>query len=318
MFTYANVQSPFDRSPTNGIRLARYTDGMPEAAAKPVELLARDYTNEKPVNDEVFDVYRRRFSYDPAPLTASVEPVTATRPDHRVEKVTFDAAYGGGKMLAYVYLPTSGTPPYQPVILFPGSFAIAVPSPSVDYGAFVIKSGRALVIPVYRGTFERREGLRSTWPDTSRRYSEYVVNWVQDMKRTIEYLDTRRDLDMTRLSYYGVSWGGRLGAIIPAVEPRFKTAILIAAGLASGRAQPEVDQINFVTRVRQPVLMMNGRYDAIEPVDTAQRPMFEMLGTPKDHKKWVVFDDDHSLPAHRNEMAREVLAWLDRYVGPVK
>lgn len=120
------------------------------------------------------------------------------------------------------------------------------------------------------------------------------------------------------LSHLGLSWGGRLGAIIPAVEPRFKTAILIAAGLASGPAQPEVDQVNFVTRVRQPVLMLNGRFDAIEPVETAQRPLFEMLGTPKEHKKWVVFDDDHALPAHRNEMARGALAWLDRYVGPVK
>jgi eukaryotic-like serine/threonine-protein kinase len=144
------------------------------------------------------------------------------------------------------------------------------------------------------------------------------VNWVQDVLRTIEYLDTRSDVDMNGLTYLGVSWGGRWGAIIPAVEPRFKAVILIAAGFASGRAQPEVDQINFITRVRQPVLMLNGRYDAIEPVDTAQRPMFEHLGTPKEHKKWVLFDDDHALPGHRNEVAREALAWLDRYVGPVK
>ena len=109
-----------------------------------------------------------------------------------------------------------------------------------------------------------------------------------------------------------------MGAIIPAIEPRFKALILMAGGLASGRAQPEVDQINYVTRVRQPVLMLNGRFDAIEPVETAQRPLFEMLGTPKDQKKWVVFDDDHGLPNHRNELAREALAWLDRYLGPVQ
>ena len=73
-----------------------------------------------------------------------------------------------------------------------------------------------------------------------------------------------------------------------------------------------------MTRVRQPVLMMNGRFDAIEPVDSAQRPLFDLLGTPKEHKKWVLFDDDHGLPAHGNELAREAMAWLDRYVGPVK
>jgi formylglycine-generating enzyme required for sulfatase activity/dienelactone hydrolase len=318
LFTYANLQSPFDRSATNGIRLASYPTGVPEDATKPVELLVRDYSKEKPVSDQVLDIYRRRFVYDPAPLAAKVEPATSATPDLRVEKVTFDAAYGGVKMQAYVYTPTSGAPPFQPVIFFPGSGAIAFPTPNVEPAAFLIKSGRMVVLPIYRGTFERRDGLTSTWPDSSRRYSEYAVNWVQDLERTIEYLETRRDVDLSKLSYYGVSWGGRWGAILPAIEPRFKAVVLVSAGLASGRAQPEVDQINYVTRVNQPVLMLNGRFDAIEPVETAQRPMFELLGTPKDRKKWVVFEDDHGLPAHRNELTREALAWLDRYVGPVQ
>ncbi len=317
MFTYANVQSPFDRSAINGIRLAAYPGGMPEDAAKPVELLVRDYSKEKPVGDEVFDIYRKRFAYDPAPLAAKVEN-GAGAADYRFEKVTFDAAYGSAKMLAYIYSPTTGAPPYQPVILFPGSSAIAGAAPNADIATFVVKSGRMLIVPAYRGSFERRDGLASTWPDASRRYSEYAVNWVQDFERTLEYLATRSDVKLDKLSYFGISWGGRWGAIIPAVEPRIKAVILISGGLASGRAQPEVDQINYVTRVRQPVLMLNGKFDAIEPVETAQRPLFDLLGTAKDQKKWVVFDDDHGLPNHRNELAREALAWLDRYVGPVQ
>ena len=186
LFTYANVQSPFDRSPANGIRLARYADGMPEAAAAPVELLARDYSKEKPVGDEVFEVYRRRFAYDPSPLNASIEHSPAAPAGARLEKVTVNTAYGTGTMLVYVYLPAAGTPPYQPVIYFPGSTAIGQPSPSNEIVSFVYRSGRALVLPVYRGTFERRDGLSSTWPDESRRYSEYAVNWVQDVLRTIE------------------------------------------------------------------------------------------------------------------------------------
>jgi len=320
-FTYANVQSPFDRSPMNGIRLVRYTGGMPEAAAKPVELLVRDYTREKPVNDEVFNVYRSQFSYDPTPLNAVVEKISEGTKDYRVEKVTFDAAYGRNKAIAYLFLPASGSPPYQAVVMFPGSTAISVPSVSVsgtaDNADFILKSGRALVLPVYRGTYERREGVSSTWPDRSDRYRDLVVSWVRDAKRTIDYLETRNDIDAGKLAYLGISWGGRMGAIVPAVEPRIKTVILNSGGLASGTARPEIDQLNYVTRVTQPVLMLNGRFDAIEPVDVAQRPMFEALGTLKDHKKWVVYEDDHVMPAHRNEVAREALAWLDRYLGVV-
>ena len=110
----------------------------------------------------------------------------------------------------------------------------------------------------------------------------------------------------------------RAGAIIPAVEPRFKVAVLMAAGLASGRARPEVDQINFVSRVSIPVLMANGRYDAIEPVEDAQRPMFDLLGTPQDQKKWVLYESGHALSDVRTEWIGESLDWLDTYLGPVE
>jgi dienelactone hydrolase/predicted Ser/Thr protein kinase len=322
LFTYANVQSPFDRSPINGIRLARYKDGMPPAAAQPVELLVRDYAKEKPVNDEVFNAYRAQFQYDSTPLNAVVENVPNVAKGAHIEKVSFEAAYGRSRTMAYISLPRHGTPPYQAVVVFPGSSAINTPSVMasgiLELSDMFVKSGRAVVVPVYRGSFERREDLSSTWPDRSDRYREMAVSWVRDAKRTIDYLETRKDIDAGRLAYYGVSWGGRMGAIVPAVESRLKAVILDSGGLASGRARPEIDQLNYVSRVTQPVLMLNGRFDAIEPVEAAQRPLFEALGAAKDHKKWVVYDDDHVEPAHRNEVAREALAWLDRYLGPVK
>jgi hypothetical protein len=44
--------------------------------------------------------------------------------------------------------------------------------------------------------------------------------------------------------------------------------------------------------------------------------MFELLGTPAAHKRLVVYDTDHFVP--RNELIKETLAWLDRYLGPVQ
>jgi hypothetical protein len=44
--------------------------------------------------------------------------------------------------------------------------------------------------------------------------------------------------------------------------------------------------------------------------------MFERLGTPAKDKRHVVFESGHTnLP--RSETIREVLGWLDRYLGPV-
>jgi predicted esterase len=107
-----------------------------------------------------------------------------------------------------------------------------------------------------------------------------------------------------------------MGAIIPAVEGRLKAAILWSGGLASGRARPEVDQINFVSRVKIPVLMLNGRHDAIEPYAAAQLSMFRLLGTPEADKRHVVYESGHRLP--QNEFVKETLNWLDRYLGPIQ
>ena len=64
-----------------------------------------------------------------------------------------------------------------------------------------------------------------------------------------------------------------------------------------------------------PVLMLNGRFDAVEPLETSQLPMFELLGTPAEDKRHVLFDTDHAIP--RNAGIREMLDWLDTYLGPV-
>ncbi len=79
---------------------------------------------------------------------------------------------------------------------------------------------------------------------------------------------------------------------------------------------PEVDPFNFVSRVKIPVIMLNGRYDHYFPVETAQKPMFMLLGTPNKDKKWIVYDGGHFVP--RDQLIKETLAWLDRYLGPVK
>jgi hypothetical protein len=79
---------------------------------------------------------------------------------------------------------------------------------------------------------------------------------------------------------------------------------------------PAIDQITYVTRVRIPTLMLNGRYDLHYPYQTTVKPMFDLLGTPKGEKVLKLYETGHYIP--RNELIKETLAWLDRYLGPVK
>ena len=44
--------------------------------------------------------------------------------------------------------------------------------------------------------------------------------------------------------------------------------------------------------------------------------MYELLGTPREHKKLYVLEASHDVP--KVDVAKECLEWLDRYFGPVK
>jgi len=59
--------------------------------------------------------------------------------------------------------------------------------------------------------------------------------------------------------------------------------------------------------------MLNGRFDMTFPYETSAKPMFDLLGTPKEDKVLKLYDTDHFIP--RNEFIKETLAWLDKYFG---
>jgi pimeloyl-ACP methyl ester carboxylesterase len=183
----------------------------------------------------------------------------------------------------------------------------------------LVKSGRAVLYPVYKGTFERGGGEPLPNSNTYQ-YTEYFIKVVKDFRRCIDYLQKRSDIDSQRLVYFGSSWGGRFGAIIPAVEDRLAASILAVGGL-SRVGRPEVNAINYVGRVKVPTLMLNGRYDLVFPYESSVKPMFDLLGRDcglkeDDTKKIMLYDTDHGIP--RQEVLKETQAWLDRFLGPVK
>lgn len=323
MFNDADARSPFERSPTFGFRCAKYVLNGEEAKADaPITVKLRNYGLENPVSDQLFQAYKDLYSYDKTPLNSKVESVEQTE-DWREEKVTFDAAYGGERVIAYLFLPKKAAPPFQVVVHFPGAGAAHMRSSAKSLSMylpdfdFIIKSGRAVLFPIYKGTFERGGGPKPIyWPSTTSTYRDNVIMWSKDLGRSIDYLEARPDINHEELAYEGYSWGAAMGALLPAVETRFKALVLIAPGFYLQERLPEVDQVNFAPRVKSPVLMLNGRFDFIWPPSISQEPMFRLLGTPKEHKRRMVYDTGHDIP--RTEMINESLKWLDRYLGPVK
>jgi eukaryotic-like serine/threonine-protein kinase len=321
MFGGPDAQSPFDRRPTYGFRCVKYPQGsaVPSVAAEAISVTARDFTKEKPVPDKVFAVFKNLYRYDPAPLDAVLDPVEENTEFWRKQKVTFNTAYGNERMSAYLFLPKNAAPPYQTVVFFPGSYAVYDRS-SRDLDLFscdfIPKSGRALVWPIYKSHYERGDGLKTDDPDSTILYRDHVIAWSKDLGRTIDYIETRKDLDRENLAYYGLSTGAYLGNILPAIEKRLKVLVLVGGCFIPIEKLPEVDEINFAPRVKMPVLMINGQYDYFCPLESTQNPMFHFLGTPQKDKRHAVFDAGH-VPPH-DGLIKETLDWFDRYLGLVR
>ncbi len=317
-FSAPDAQRPFNREPTYGFRCAKYREPLPASLMDRVEAPSRDYRAEAPVGDEAFAVYESLYGYDRTPLDAGVESVDDSFPHWRMERVSFAAAYGNERVPATLFLPKNALPPYQTVVYFPGSAPWFQHSSPRELGGeahwflFLVRSGRAVLVPVYKGMYERHVGsilLPHIWRDV-------IIHEAKDLRRAVDYLETRSDIDAQNLAYFGLSTGAGLGPIMTAVEPRFRASILLGGGLHPGRRPPESEAFNFLPRVTLPTLMLNGRHDFLFPSETSQAPMFHLLGTWPADKRHRTFESGH-VPTERQEVMKEALDWLDRYLGPV-
>ncbi|MFT3681961.1 MAG: SUMF1/EgtB/PvdO family nonheme iron enzyme [Ferruginibacter sp.] len=319
-FNDSYTQPALDRSIANGFRCIQALPGNSPIAQleKPVPVAFRDYTKEKPVDDKTFAIYLQQFLYDKTPLDPKIES-TVEGDSWTAEKITFDAGYNNERMQAYLYLPKGFKPPYQTVLFFPGSNDIyekKYDPAGIWRIDFLLKSGRAIIRPIYKGTDERHDELNSDLQEETVFYKDHVIMWRKDIGRTIDYLETRNDIQKDKIAYFGWSWGGFMGGIMPAIEKRIKAVVLHVGGMEMHKALPEADQINFLPRVTQPVLMLSGKYDMFFPVETSQIPMYNFLGTPKADKKRLVYDAGHLVP--RTALVKETLEWYDKYLGVVK
>ena len=247
-------------------------------ASQPVDPVIRDFYSERPASDELFTEFVRLYEYGDVPLDERVEAVDTVAVGIR-ERITFDAGYGQERMVLYLFRPLEPAGPLQTVVYFPTSNALN----ATNFGgssrtiSMIVRSGRAFAFPIYKSTYERQDDYVYRLQDPSNDHREHVLQWRQDLGRSLDYLQTRPDVDSNRFAYFGYSWGGQFGAIMLAVEPRFRAAVLTVPGFSPLPTQPVVDPFNFVSRVRLPVLMLSGEYDQTFPLETAARPFFDFL-----------------------------------------
>lgn len=319
-----NLVNTLDRSEKNGFRCVKYIEKekIPAYCFEPIifdNSSTHSFYTDKTISDEAFQVLKNQFKYEKSPFNARIDRTDGSYKDCILEKISFNTVYDNKRMVIYLWLPKNAEPPYQTVVVFPGidwfssgsgENFMKNPGGGLD---FFLKDGRALMYVVFYGYLERENDVENNESNTLAVFNNFMI----DFKRSLDYLETRDDIDTNKIAIFAASWGGLWASAMPAIEERVKALISCLHGMLGPNTEvPELSQKNFVVRNKIPTLMLNGKYDMHYNYDSSVKPMFDLLGTPVKDKKLVLYETDHFIPG--NELVKESLGWLDKYLGPTK
>jgi cephalosporin-C deacetylase-like acetyl esterase len=278
----------------------------------------RCLTDFKPASMETVQNYiDTLYQYDKTPLNSFVES-TKDLGYCILKRVSYDASYPE-RISAVLLLPKNAEPPYQTCVWFPGSDAVRSEwkGELKTEQILMVKSGRAVLIPFYQATYNRRIEDNKLYQMTIAARNINVQRAL-DLRRSIDFIEWREDLDAENIAYVGFSWGASIGPVMMAIEDRIKTGVYLLGGLCGCYRHPAYDAANFTRFVKAPVIMLNGRDDSTH-ANGSQDYFYNTLGTAKKDKKHVRYPGGHSISwEFRDEYNKTILDWLDRYLGSVE
>jgi formylglycine-generating enzyme required for sulfatase activity/predicted esterase len=227
---------------------------------------------------------------------------------------------GREEIIAYLYLPERRAGPVHVIHYLPSGDV------SAGYRSLrdameqtllpLVRSGRAAFGVTLPGYPERTRPANYARPGRdSEAYAGEVVSDITDLRRGLDYLETRPEIDRGKLAFAGVSAGANLGMVLCAVDGRYASLFFHAAGAARSNlaTPPAANSALFAPRLLAPKLMFNGRYDEVFPVESSAQPLFALMPDPK---RVVFYDGGHTVPLP--EFVKVLSEWLDESLGKVR
>jgi tRNA A-37 threonylcarbamoyl transferase component Bud32 len=319
LFADYGAFSGFYSSGALGFRCVRNLAGAASAqGAMKIDLAERTPVF-NPVPEAAFRNFLRFYQYDKKPLQAKVVE-TAETADWTREKVLFNGV-DAERMIAYLFLPRRASMPYQCLNFIPHSGVLLGGVHTAEAAEYIfaphLKSGRAVLAVVPKGAKEREWPLGYVRPEIGTvKYRELVRRYVTEFSLGLDYLETRDDIDMSKIAYVGVSWGAQgPGLICPVVDKRYRSVIWIGSAVDQEDMEklPEANPINFAPYLKPPKLLLQGKYDENAPMEIYARPLYELLREPK---KLVLVEGGHFPPLEARVSV--INKFLDETLGAVK
>jgi cephalosporin-C deacetylase-like acetyl esterase len=258
------------------------------------------------------------YDYDESLPLRTSEEIIVDEPSYMVLKVYFDSA-NGERVPGLLALPRKEGK--VPCIVFLHGYGgnkddiLAAASLTAGEGYAIVS-----IDAEYHG--ERREEGKELYSSNVADSVRGIAQTVIDLRRAVDYLETRPEIDPERIGYVAGSMGGILGAIFIGVEPRIKAAALIVAGgnmsLMVKESQHStmpairefmqrenvsyeelqdlldpIDPINFISNFSpRPLVFHLGRYDTIVPAEAGR----QLYGKAGESKQLYWYDAGHDVP----------------------
>tara|TARA_Y100000591_G_scaffold333142_1_gene374078 strand:- start:1703 stop:3958 length:2256 start_codon:yes stop_codon:yes gene_type:complete len=310
-------EARMNRSLKNGFRTARLINPKDlNPFGDPIETQApKDLSFYKPMSDEVFNVYSRSFQVSSTNPKFEKVYIDDSHPVWIKERIKLEVGYNNESMDVLIFRPKNSFGLSAPIIVHPGANYYTTPPEIDDINPgefsldFLIKSGKTLIWPAWKGSLNRMPENVASNEDTLRRFRNQFVAWVNDTDKTLDYLETRNDIDTENIFYLGMSYGALFNTHTLLFENRYKGAILYVGG-SFPTYPPLADGINHLPRIKTPFLMLNGEQDYLVPKSAANF-FYQFTGTPTEDKKIIFYDSGH-WPLPRNQMIKETLSFIDK------
>jgi dienelactone hydrolase len=288
-------------------------------------------TGGKPVTD--FMAADHLFEYDQKQPLDIHDKIIAEFTGGTLHDITYTSPKGG-PVAAYLIVP-NGKGPFAAVLF--GHWGNGTRAEFIPEAKLYARAGAVSLIPDY--PWDRPQPWRKTpnhfdKPEVDRGIE---IQAVVDLRRGIDLLLARSDVDPKRLAYVGHSYGAQWGSILSAVDKRMKVSILMAGvaemadillrsddpGMVDFRkTQPggqlekysqvtgDIDAIHFVGKAAPiPLLLQFANYEQYFD----KTSMEHYVAAASDPKKVLYYDTGHDL--NDPQALEDRYDWLVKHIN---
>lgn len=266
------------------------------------------------------------WDYDKTAPLGIKEVGLEKRGEVAIHDITYDSPKGG-VVPAYLVVP-KGKGPFAAVIWGHWYMGRSPMRNRKEFlGEAVALAPSGVVSLLTDGPIARPDYVADNQPFSEKQVS-YLVQQVIDMRRGVDLLSQRKDVDLKRLAYVGHSYNGVVGAILSGIDRRFKAFVLMTSTTSDEvtRKIPEYQEYRkqigvekFEAFEKKYYWTDQGRYIAHAAPATVflqyarQEPFLDPKWVPlyvdvvSEPKRFKLYDAPHSLNA---EARRDRIAFL--------